>query len=64
MSYKRPWWWPWNFRIVWALWRLQVRFRHWRTGDCGLACGYVEPYGFVPEAECPIHDKYPMEGES
>ena len=24
---------------------------------CGFACGYVPPYGFVPEADCPIHDK-------
>lgn len=21
------------------------------------ACGYTEPYGFVPEAGCPIHDR-------
>ena len=25
-------------------------------GNCGYACAYVEPYGFVPEAGCPIHD--------
>lgn len=24
--------------------------------DCGYACGVVEPYGFVPEAGCPVHD--------
>ncbi len=26
--------------------------------DCspGCHCGFVEPYGFVPEAGCPIHD--------
>lgn len=24
--------------------------------DCSYACGYVEPYGWVPEAGCPIHD--------
>ena len=60
MSYKRPWWYPWNFRIVWEAWRLLVRFRYWRTGDCGLSCGYTEPYGFVPEDGCPIHDKYAM----
>jgi len=24
---------------------------------CGNeGCGYVEPYGFVPECGCPIHD--------
>lgn len=24
---------------------------------CGYACDWVYPYGFVPEAGCPIHDK-------
>lgn len=24
--------------------------------ECKNACGYTEPYGFVPEADCPIHD--------
>lgn len=24
--------------------------------DCGFECGHTEPYGFVPEAGCPIHD--------
>lgn len=23
---------------------------------CGNACAWVEPYGWVPEAGCPIHD--------
>jgi len=27
-----------------------------RAADCGYACGYQEPYGFVPEAGCPVHD--------
>jgi len=27
------------------------------TGYCGHGgCGHVEPYGFVPEVDCPIHD--------
>jgi len=25
-------------------------------GECDYACGYVEPYGWVPEADCPVHD--------
>lgn len=25
--------------------------------DCGYNCGITEPYGFVPEDGCPIHDK-------
>lgn len=24
--------------------------------ECGYNCGIQEPYGFVPEAGCPIHD--------
>jgi hypothetical protein len=35
---------------VWQIW-------HWlRTGDCTLVCGDQEPYGFVPECCCPVHD--------
>jgi hypothetical protein len=26
-------------------------------GRCGYACAYVEPYGFVPEDGCPVHDR-------
>ncbi len=25
-------------------------------GKCGNACAYVEPYGWVPECGCPVHD--------
>jgi len=24
---------------------------------CGFDCHYLKPYGFVPEAGCPVHDK-------
>lgn len=24
---------------------------------CGFECNWVFPYGFVPEAGCPVHDK-------
>ena len=24
--------------------------------DCGYACGWAYPYGFVPECGCPVHD--------
>ena len=47
----------WRFRVVWFCWKLWVRLRYALTGNCGCACGHVEPYGFVPEAECPIHDR-------
>lgn len=23
---------------------------------CGYGCDFQEPYGFVPEAGCPVHD--------
>lgn len=42
---------PWPFHIYYAL-----RNRFTPT-DCGdYACEWVYPYGFVPEACCPIHD--------
>ena len=25
-------------------------------GKCGYGCAWVEPYGWVPEAGCPVHD--------
>lgn len=24
---------------------------------CNMSCGYDSTYGFVPEADCPVHDK-------
>lgn len=27
------------------------------TGDCGHACVQSPKYGFVPEADCPVHDR-------
>ena len=27
------------------------------VGDCACECHFQMPYGFVPEADCPIHDK-------
>lgn len=44
----------WNVRRF--LWRALVMLRYLLTSECGLNCGYTEPYGFVPEADCPIHD--------
>ncbi len=26
--------------------------------EAGFACGWFYPYGFVPEADCPEHDKW------
>jgi len=43
--------------ITWSLWKLRSRIQYTLTGKCGNMCETVEPFGFVPEAECPIHDK-------
>jgi len=43
-------------RLYYRLWRLFIIARFAATGDCGLSCGVTEPYGFVPECDCPIHD--------
>ena len=49
----------WNMRIRAPL---MGRFwawahRRWYPFACGYACDWVYPYGFVPEANCPVHDK-------
>lgn len=36
---------------------LLYRFRNRYVSDCDYACDWIYPYGFVPEADCPIHDK-------
>ena len=43
-------------------WPAQITYdacidRSCKCHECDMACGYTEPYGFVPEADCPIHDK-------
>jgi len=43
--------------LSWPLWRLEARIRYALTGSCGMECGWTTPYGFVPEAGCPIHDE-------
>ena len=48
----------WNMYIrkplLWWYW--QWRSKHTPV-DCDYGCDWVSPYGFVPEAGCPIHDK-------
>ena len=40
-----------------AWFALTAILRYLLTGYCGsIGCCYVEPYGFVPEAGCPVHD--------
>jgi len=61
MKWRAPWW---RRIYLWLCWSAPVRrirnARTWRryrrTGDCGYGCDFVKPYGFVPEAECPVHD--------
>jgi hypothetical protein len=30
-----------------------------RALECGYACGWADPFGFVPEDGCPVHDPEP-----
>ena len=44
-------------RLLSKWFALTAILRYLVTGYCGYGgCGYVEPYGFVPEAGCPVHD--------
>ncbi len=55
-----------SLRYFWNVYiRAPLLRRYWqRKHDefqseawCGYGCDWVYPYGFVPEADCPIHDK-------
>ncbi|MHC4336289.1 MAG: hypothetical protein ACYSUV_21450 [Planctomycetota bacterium] len=48
------------WRIYWTLrqWTIMLTFRPWLK--CENGCGWTWPYGFVPMADCPVHDRYPM----
>lgn len=37
-------------------WGMKSFLKHLITGWCGNECDHVEPYGWVPECGCPIHD--------
>ena len=32
--------------------------------EAGFGCDWDDTYGFVPEAECPLHDCYPLAEET
>lgn len=54
---RAPWtlgraWWQFSHRHIRCWWRLRFVL----TGNCGHHCTMVQPYGFVPEAGCPVHD--------
>lgn len=44
-------------RVTWFLWKVRTVVQYWLTGDCGNNCGWEEPYGWVAEAGCPVHDR-------
>ena len=46
----------WKRLYLRVIWRFVSLVRFHLTGNCGNACAHVEPYGWVPEAGCPIHD--------
>jgi len=48
----------WEGKLIFTWPAIIVRLWFILTGDClHGGCGYVEPYGFVPEADCPVHDR-------
>lgn len=49
------------FRLkgIWACIKTVWRSPWWHK--CGRECAWVPPYGFVPEADCPVHDPPPVD---
>ena len=47
IRYGSLWWWIHDTRH---------RLKFVLTGDCGHACDWAQPYGWVPEDGCPVHD--------
>lgn len=51
-----------NYRLRWNMFKARRlrRLWHWLNVHfptrCGYACEYVYPYGWTPEAGCPVHD--------
>ena len=35
---------------------IRCRLKFVLTGDCGHACDWAQPWGWVPEDGCPVHD--------
>ena len=57
MKRKQTWLYRWNMFKARLLWRYWL-WRHKHTPvTCGHECDWVYPYGWVPEAGCPVHDK-------
>ena len=47
LHYKRPRYWFYDLRH---------RLKFVLSGDCGHACDWTHPFGWVPEDGCPVHD--------
>jgi hypothetical protein len=41
------------FGVIWQ-WITFFKYRPWLK--CENVCGWVWPYGYVPECGCPVHD--------
>ncbi len=52
----KRWWQP---SGLWKAWGIGIVYaiRNKLMRDCGHVCGWTYPHGFVPEANCPVHDK-------
>ncbi len=52
-----------RFRLKVIKGRLEMKMHQfvnrWLVRDCGHYCRWIHPFGFVPEAHCPIHDPDP-----
>lgn len=52
-----------SLRYRWNMFKARILRHYWEwrsentPTECGYDCDWVYPYGFVPEADCPIHDK-------
>ena len=52
-----------SLRYHWNMLRARILKPYWKWRSdhipttCGYNCDWVYPYGFVPEADCPVHDK-------
>jgi len=55
-AWAAPLWRRLYLKVHFPIWRLATRIRYIVTGQCGNACGYAQPYGWVPEAGCAVHD--------
>lgn len=52
-----------SLRYCWNMFKARILRPYWEFRSictpckCGNGCDWVYPYGFVPEADCSIHDR-------